>query len=406
MATDASGVQASPSSSSPRARARASGATSRRRSSSSRGVTILERALRNVFDAADPAQVDRRRAGEQGDPGARRSCSASRGSHPTMPSSSRAAKTRQLSVAAGLAVLADGVEIVLVHDAARALTPSSQFDRVVRAVAPGLRHHPGAPGERHRQAGERRRPRARDRRPPRPRARADAAGLPARRAGRRLRAARPSSTRMTRRSFAATGRAVAVVEGEATAFKITTPWDLRRAEKLLGTQRRARAPESASTCTATTTRPRSGSAALYWPDEAGLAGHSDGDADDPRDLRRPALGRGARRPRRALRHRTIRGSRAPQSAVFLRETLAPRDGRRLLGRQRRRAGHRQPPEDRPASRSELEGRLTELRRRAGQRRRHDLRRARLHRRGAGPGRGRDRAHQSADARRHAAERRR
>jgi 2-C-methyl-D-erythritol 4-phosphate cytidylyltransferase len=41
------------------------------------------------------------------------------------------------SVAAGLAVLGDAVEIVLVHDAARCLTPVEVFDRVVAAVTEG-----------------------------------------------------------------------------------------------------------------------------------------------------------------------------------------------------------------------------------------------------------------------------
>ncbi|NUR80484.1 MAG: 2-C-methyl-D-erythritol 4-phosphate cytidylyltransferase [Dermatophilaceae bacterium] len=41
------------------------------------------------------------------------------------------------SVAAGLAVLGEAVEIVLVHDAARCLTPVAVFDRVVTAVAGG-----------------------------------------------------------------------------------------------------------------------------------------------------------------------------------------------------------------------------------------------------------------------------
>jgi 2-C-methyl-D-erythritol 4-phosphate cytidylyltransferase len=41
------------------------------------------------------------------------------------------------SVAAGLRVLGGGVDIVLVHDAARCLTPVDVFDRVVAAVAAG-----------------------------------------------------------------------------------------------------------------------------------------------------------------------------------------------------------------------------------------------------------------------------
>ncbi|GAB3871746.1 2-C-methyl-D-erythritol 4-phosphate cytidylyltransferase [Terrabacter terrigena] len=41
------------------------------------------------------------------------------------------------SVAAGLGALSDGVEVVLVHDAARCLTPVAVFDRVVAAVEAG-----------------------------------------------------------------------------------------------------------------------------------------------------------------------------------------------------------------------------------------------------------------------------
>ena len=42
--------------------------------------------------------------------------------------------TRQRSVAAGLRVLAPGIRTVLVHDAARALTPTDVFERVIVAV--------------------------------------------------------------------------------------------------------------------------------------------------------------------------------------------------------------------------------------------------------------------------------
>lgn len=45
--------------------------------------------------------------------------------------------TRQASVAAGLAVLHDTDDIVLVHDAARCLTPPDVYDRVVTAVRHG-----------------------------------------------------------------------------------------------------------------------------------------------------------------------------------------------------------------------------------------------------------------------------
>ena len=45
--------------------------------------------------------------------------------------------TRQESVAEALAMLADDVDVVLVHDAARALTPVSMVERVVAAVRAG-----------------------------------------------------------------------------------------------------------------------------------------------------------------------------------------------------------------------------------------------------------------------------
>ncbi|MDO5496124.1 MAG: 2-C-methyl-D-erythritol 4-phosphate cytidylyltransferase, partial [bacterium] len=45
--------------------------------------------------------------------------------------------TRQESVANALAALPEGVEFVLVHDAARALTPPEVFERVVAALREG-----------------------------------------------------------------------------------------------------------------------------------------------------------------------------------------------------------------------------------------------------------------------------
>jgi 2-C-methyl-D-erythritol 4-phosphate cytidylyltransferase/2-C-methyl-D-erythritol 2,4-cyclodiphosphate synthase len=71
------------------------------------------------------------------------------------------------------------------------------------------------------------------------------------------------------------------VEGEARAFKITTPWDLQRAENLLGHA----AGHSAALRTGIGIDVHAYDDAtplwlggLYWPDEPGLAGHSDGDA--------------------------------------------------------------------------------------------------------------------------------
>lgn len=46
-------------------------------------------------------------------------------------------ESRHESVSAGLQVVSEGVRIVLVHDAARALTPAAQFDAVVTAIDAG-----------------------------------------------------------------------------------------------------------------------------------------------------------------------------------------------------------------------------------------------------------------------------
>jgi 2-C-methyl-D-erythritol 4-phosphate cytidylyltransferase / 2-C-methyl-D-erythritol 2,4-cyclodiphosphate synthase len=78
--------------------------------------------------------------------------------------------------------------------------------------------------------------------------------------------------------FAAAGHPVLVVAGEPDAFKITTPWDLRRAEGLL-----APAPAGLRTGIGVDVHAYDASAPLRlggldWPGEAGLAGHSDGDA--------------------------------------------------------------------------------------------------------------------------------
>lgn len=49
----------------------------------------------------------------------------------------RGGAERTDSVAAGIAALAPGIDVVLVHDAARALAPTALFDRVVTAVGQG-----------------------------------------------------------------------------------------------------------------------------------------------------------------------------------------------------------------------------------------------------------------------------
>ncbi|MEK6342707.1 MAG: 2-C-methyl-D-erythritol 4-phosphate cytidylyltransferase [Curtobacterium sp.] len=188
---------------------------------------------------------------------------------------------RHASVQAGLAALPDSVDAVLVHDAARCLTPAAQFERVFGAVAAsgdgvvpalpvvdtvkrvdgdvvletvdrsvlvGVQTPQGFPLAALREAyavsG---------------RSETDDAGV-----------------------FQAVGRTVRSVPGDADAFKITTAWDLRRAESVVRARSGAdgfgvriglgvdvHAFDAASPC-------RVG--LLEFPGEPGLSGHSDGDA--------------------------------------------------------------------------------------------------------------------------------
>src|SRR4029077_10099130 len=76
----------------------------------------------------------------------------------------------------------------------------------------------------------------------------------------------------------ASGGRVSVVPGDPLAFKITTPWDLRRAEELVS--RRTDSPRIGVGTDTHAFDPDAELwlAGLHWPGEAGLAGHSDGDA--------------------------------------------------------------------------------------------------------------------------------
>ncbi|TFD48341.1 2-C-methyl-D-erythritol 2,4-cyclodiphosphate synthase [Cryobacterium frigoriphilum] len=205
--------------------------------------------------------------------------------------------SRQESVQRGLARLHPSVEIVLVHDAARALTPAALADAVVDAVRttghgiiPGL-----AVSDTIKRVAV---------------AVAVADAVPGARLGTVLgtvdrselaavqtpqgfprhvltAAVAAASPEMTDDAaiVAAAGHPVRVIDGHPLAFKITTRADLNRAEHLL-----AAAGEPAP---AADTTPRIGTgldvhafddasplwlAGLHWPGERGLSGHSDGDA--------------------------------------------------------------------------------------------------------------------------------
>ncbi|MGD8192860.1 2-C-methyl-D-erythritol 4-phosphate cytidylyltransferase [Herbiconiux sp. P18] len=189
-------------------------------------------------------------------------------------------RSRQASVAAGLAVLPPEVEVVLVHDAARAFTPTEVFDRVVDAVresghgiVPGLPvtdtiKNVSSTGE---VLGTVDRASLTAVQTPQGFPREHLVG-----AYRDAAADFTDDAALVREA----GYLVSVVPGDARSFKITTPDDLERAHDHL---RRS---------TVTSTRTGVGVdahafatdhdaelwlAGLHWPGERALSGHSDGD---------------------------------------------------------------------------------------------------------------------------------
>lgn len=242
--------------------------------------TVLDHALVRVYGVAEPAAVvvvapashlddARHRLDLVGGPsGAPRSVVAG-------------GPTRQESVAAGLAALPASVDTVLVHDAARALTPSALFDRVaaeVRATGDGV--VPGLPVSdtiKRVDAGV-------------VEATVDRGALAA------VQTPQGFPRAVLERAYAesdrnetddaalvsAIGHPVRVVPGEDLAFKITTPWDLNRAELLLGPDwdvLDARVGVGVDThAFGDDPGAELWLAGLHWPGERALAGHSDGDA--------------------------------------------------------------------------------------------------------------------------------
>ena len=185
--------------------------------------------------------------------------------------------TRQRSVGEGLAVVDPQVEVVLVHDAARALAPASLFDAVVEAVlergygvVPGLPvsdtvKRVGEHGEVHETVD---------------RSALSAVQTPQGFPREQLLTAyalAESDETDDAGLVAAAGFRVDVVPGDAHAFKVTTPWDLRRAEELLAGTAVPRIGTGSDTH-AFDPAAELWLAGLHWPGEPGLAGHSDGDA--------------------------------------------------------------------------------------------------------------------------------
>lgn len=187
--------------------------------------------------------------------------------------------TRQQSVAAGLAALSGEVDVVLVHDAARALTPPEVFDRVADAVrSTGGGVIPVLPvtdtiklvaGDAVRGTVDRSELVAVQTPQGFPRADLVAAY-----------AAADADHTDDAALFAAAGHPVTTVPGDERAFKITTPDDLHRAALVLGPDWGnvgGRGGVGYDVHAYDPERPlRLGG--LDWPGEPGLSGHSDGDA--------------------------------------------------------------------------------------------------------------------------------
>ncbi|MCT1397316.1 2-C-methyl-D-erythritol 4-phosphate cytidylyltransferase [Microbacterium sp. p3-SID338] len=254
------------------------------------GRTILRHALDGVFAAAPLQVVVVAPAGYEGD--AQTELLAAAGDRADLGRVVTGGATRQESVAAGLAALWGDVSTVLVHDAARALTPPEVIDAVAAAVIADAGAVPSLPVvDTLKRVADGLVVGTVDR------AELAAAQTPQGFPRGPLEAAYAEATAQgieytdDAALFAAAGHAVRLVPGSERSFKITTPADLERARLLV-----ASAPISSSvprTSAVAVSAPRVGIgtdvhafggdgplwlAGLEWPGEPALSGHSDGDA--------------------------------------------------------------------------------------------------------------------------------
>ncbi len=253
--------------------------------------SILRHALDGVFAAAPAQVIVVAPAGHEGD--AEAELEAAAGERRDLGRVVTGGATRQQSVAAGLAALWGDVTTVLVHDAARALTPPAQIDAVAAAVTADTGVIPALPV-----VDTLKRVEADAVVGPVDRAELAAAqtpqGFPRGLLEEAYAAALGSGIEYTDDAalFAASGHPVRHVDGSELAFKITTPADLERARHLL-TASGGATPAPSEARPRITGLPRVGLgtdvhafggeghlwlAGLEWPGEPPLSGHSDGDA--------------------------------------------------------------------------------------------------------------------------------
>ncbi|MDZ8171932.1 2-C-methyl-D-erythritol 4-phosphate cytidylyltransferase [Microbacterium xanthum] len=249
--------------------------------------SILRHCLERVFQAPSAQVVVVAPAGREGD--ALTDAVEAAGPRRDLVTVVTGGPSRQASVAAGLAALWGDVRFVLVHDAARALTPPEVFGRVIDELESGADGAvPVLPVidtikrvDRGAIIGA-----------------VDRSELSAAQTPQGFRrgvldaayASAASEHTDDAALVAEAGHEVTAVPGDASAFKITTPADLERARHLL-----ASSPSSPprTGVPSASGAPRVGVgtdvhgfaeggelrlAGLTWPGEPALAGHSDGDA--------------------------------------------------------------------------------------------------------------------------------
>ncbi|MBP2437206.1 2-C-methyl-D-erythritol 4-phosphate cytidylyltransferase [Microbacterium amylolyticum] len=249
--------------------------------------SLLRHCLRGVFEAG-PAQVivvaPQDRAGE-----ALAQAYEAAGDRRELVTTVVGGETRQLSVAAGLSRVWPGVDVVLVHDAARSLVPGDMIDRVVAAVREtGHGAIPVLPVvdtlkrvDENRVVGV-----------------VDRSELAAAQTPQGFRRdVLDTAYAVSREEYTddaalvqAAGHPVVAIEGSARGFKITTPADLLRARRIVAD---APVPPVTAGAAPRTPLPRVGIgtdvhafggtgslwlAGIEWPDEPALSGHSDGDS--------------------------------------------------------------------------------------------------------------------------------
>ena len=250
------------------------------------GRTILEWSLESVFGMTESAQIVVVAPSDRLDV-ARDLVSKAAGPASEYIAVVAGGSTRQVSVAAGLAALDPEIGLVLIHDSARPFTPSALFDAIVARIrATGDGAIPGLPvADTLKTTHEGLAIGTVDR------SVLSAVGTPQGFPRVELEAAYAAATTEYTDDaalFSAAGHAVHVLAGDALGFKITTAWDLRRAEQLLLQRQRVEVVEVSALNTMRTgigidVHGYDASQQLWlggvlWPDEPGLAGHSDGDA--------------------------------------------------------------------------------------------------------------------------------